>query len=71
MVIADPHQAEAIVAEGRADCVALAPAFDDPRWAWHAAEELGARSRLPPQYQRPPQTMARRRTGPPPDREQR
>ncbi|MGH7092252.1 MAG: NADH:flavin oxidoreductase/NADH oxidase, partial [Stellaceae bacterium] len=37
-MIADPHQAETIVANGQADCVALARGFlDDPRWAWHAA----------------------------------
>lgn len=52
-MIADPHQAEAIVAEGRADCVALARGFlDDPRWAWHAADALGAEAACPPQYQR-------------------
>ena len=38
-MIVDPHQVEAIVADGSADCVALARGFlDDPRWAWHAAE---------------------------------
>jgi len=37
-MIAEPHQATAIVAEGHADWVALARDFlDDPRWAWHAA----------------------------------
>jgi 2,4-dienoyl-CoA reductase-like NADH-dependent reductase (Old Yellow Enzyme family) len=42
-MITEPHQAEAIVAEGRADLVALARAMMyDPRWAWHAAVELGA-----------------------------
>jgi 2,4-dienoyl-CoA reductase-like NADH-dependent reductase (Old Yellow Enzyme family) len=52
-MIADPHQAEAIVAEGRADCVALARGFlDDPRWAWHAADALGAKIACPPQYER-------------------
>jgi 2,4-dienoyl-CoA reductase-like NADH-dependent reductase (Old Yellow Enzyme family) len=52
-MIADPHQAEAIVAEGRADCVALARAFlDDPRWSWHAADALGADIACPPQYAR-------------------
>jgi NADPH2 dehydrogenase len=24
----------------------------DPRWAWHAAQELGATPRIPPQYLR-------------------
>lgn len=52
-LIVDPHQAEAIVAEGRADCVALARGFlDDPRWAWHAADALGADIACPPPYHR-------------------
>jgi 2,4-dienoyl-CoA reductase-like NADH-dependent reductase (Old Yellow Enzyme family) len=52
-MIVDPHQAEAIVADGNADCVALARAFlDDPRWAWHAADMLGADVEYPPQYRR-------------------
>ena len=37
-LIAAPKQAEAIIAEGKADMVALARAFlDDPHWGWHAA----------------------------------
>jgi 2,4-dienoyl-CoA reductase-like NADH-dependent reductase (Old Yellow Enzyme family) len=52
-MIAEPRQAEAIIAEGRADCVALARAFlDDPRWSWHAADTLGADIAFPPQYHR-------------------
>ena len=52
-LIADPHQAEAIVARGDADCVALARAMlDNPRWGWHAAEALGADCPRPPQYDR-------------------
>jgi 2,4-dienoyl-CoA reductase-like NADH-dependent reductase (Old Yellow Enzyme family) len=52
-MIVDPHQAEAIVADGHADCVALARGFlDDPRWAWHAAAALGAEAVYPPQYRR-------------------
>ena len=52
-MIVDPHQAEAIVADGHADCVALARGFlDDPRWAWHAAIALGADAVYPPQYRR-------------------
>ncbi len=48
-----PEQAEAIVASGKADMVALARAMlDDPHWAWHAAIELGAEVKRPPQYQR-------------------
>ena len=43
-MIADPQQAEAIVAAGQADMVALARGFlDDPRWAWHAAQRLGVK----------------------------
>lgn len=52
-LISGARQAESIVAEGRADYVALARAFlFNPRWAWHAAIELGAELRLAPQYER-------------------
>ncbi len=52
MIVA-PRQAERIVAEGKADCVALARGFlDDPRWAWHAADALGDEAACPPQYAR-------------------
>jgi 2,4-dienoyl-CoA reductase-like NADH-dependent reductase (Old Yellow Enzyme family) len=52
MIVA-PRQAERIVAEAKADCVALARGFlDDPRWAWHAADALGAEAACPPQYAR-------------------
>ena len=52
-LIVSPTQAEAIVAEGRADMVALARAFlDDPHWGWHAAQALGGEVTHPPQYQR-------------------
>ena len=52
-MIVDPHQAEEILATGCADSVALARAFlDDPRWAWHAADALGAEIACPPQYRR-------------------
>ena len=41
-VITEPEQAEAIVANGEADCTAHALAFMlEPRWAWHAARALG------------------------------
>ena len=54
-LIVEPAQAEAIVASGQADCVALARAFlDDPRWVWHAAERLGARSPIPRSTRAPP-----------------
>jgi 2,4-dienoyl-CoA reductase-like NADH-dependent reductase (Old Yellow Enzyme family) len=52
-LIVEPAQAEAIVASGQADFVALARAFlDNPRWVWHAAERLGAKIPYPPQYAR-------------------
>jgi len=52
-LIVTPEQAEAVIASGQADCVALARAFlDDPRWVWHAAERLGASVSYPPQYAR-------------------
>ena len=52
-LITDPHQAEAIISEGKADLVALARAIlHDPRWPWRAAAALGAKVAAPPQYQR-------------------
>jgi NADPH2 dehydrogenase len=52
-LITAPKQAEAIVAEGKADMVALARAvLDDPHWGWHAALELGAEVPRPVQYAR-------------------
>ncbi len=52
-MIADPAQAEAIIAEGKADMVAMARAFlDNPRWVWHAAERYGVKLDYPPQYAR-------------------
>jgi 2,4-dienoyl-CoA reductase-like NADH-dependent reductase (Old Yellow Enzyme family) len=52
-MIADPEQAEAIVASGKADMVALARAFlDNPRWVWHAAERWGVKLDYPPSYAR-------------------
>ncbi|MBP0593006.1 NADH:flavin oxidoreductase/NADH oxidase [Paraburkholderia sp. LEh10] len=54
MIVA-PRQAEAVLAEGQADFVALGRAFiDDPRWVWHAAEQLDALDGIqyPPQYER-------------------
>jgi 2,4-dienoyl-CoA reductase-like NADH-dependent reductase (Old Yellow Enzyme family) len=46
-------QAEAIVATGDADLIALARAIlYDPRWPWHAAAELGGQVRAPNQYLR-------------------
>src|SRR5438034_2717264 len=52
-LITEAGQAERVLAEGKADMVALARGFLwDPRWAWHAAIELGAAPRIPPQYLR-------------------
>jgi 2,4-dienoyl-CoA reductase-like NADH-dependent reductase (Old Yellow Enzyme family) len=52
-LITAPAQAEAIIAEGKADMVALGRGMlDDPRWGWHAGAELGAEVARPPQYLR-------------------
>ena len=52
-LITGAGQAEEIVASGKADMVALARAMlYDPRWAWHAAAELGGQVFAPPQYWR-------------------
>ena len=54
-LITDAHQAEDIVASGKADLVALARGIlYDPRWAWHAAAELGDTVAAPRQYWRAP-----------------
>jgi 2,4-dienoyl-CoA reductase-like NADH-dependent reductase (Old Yellow Enzyme family) len=50
-MITEPRQANAIVAEGRADLVALARGMMfNPRWAWHAAEALGDETPYAPGY---------------------
>lgn len=52
-LITEPEQAEAILAEGKADAIALARGIlYDPRWPWHAAAKLGAKVVAPPQYLR-------------------
>jgi len=52
-LITEASQAEAIVASGQADMVALARAMLwNPRWVWHAAAQLGGQVRPPPQYGR-------------------
>ncbi len=52
-MIADPDQAESIIASGKADMVVMARAFlDNPRWVWHAAERFGVKLDYPPQYER-------------------
>ncbi len=52
-LIDDPQFAEAIIAEGKADLVALARALlADPRWPWRAAAALGQPLHVAPQYAR-------------------
>jgi 2,4-dienoyl-CoA reductase-like NADH-dependent reductase (Old Yellow Enzyme family) len=52
-LITEPGQAEAIVASGQADLVALARGIlFDPHWPWHAAAALGAQVEAPRQYWR-------------------
>ncbi len=52
-LITEPEQAEAIIAQGQADLVALGRGMlFDPRWPWHAAAKLGAQVQAPPQYWR-------------------
>jgi 2,4-dienoyl-CoA reductase-like NADH-dependent reductase (Old Yellow Enzyme family) len=52
-LITDPHHAESVIAEGKADQVALARGMlDDPHWGWHAARALNADVKRPKQYAR-------------------
>jgi 2,4-dienoyl-CoA reductase-like NADH-dependent reductase (Old Yellow Enzyme family) len=52
-LITEPEQAEAIVATGDADVIALARTIlYDPRWPWHAAAALGGHVKAPDQYLR-------------------
>jgi 2,4-dienoyl-CoA reductase-like NADH-dependent reductase (Old Yellow Enzyme family) len=52
-LIVDFEQAEAIVATGDADLIALARGMlFNPRWPWHAAAYFGARVKAPKQYLR-------------------
>ena len=52
-MITDPQQAEAIIAEGRADAVMLGrEMLRNPRWAFHAAHVLGAEVKWPNQLLR-------------------
>lgn len=54
-MITAAHQAEDIIAGGKADLVVIARGMlYDPRWAWHAAAELGASVDAPPPYWRAP-----------------
>jgi 2,4-dienoyl-CoA reductase-like NADH-dependent reductase (Old Yellow Enzyme family) len=57
-LITEPALAEAIIAEGRADLVALGRAIlADPRWPWRAAVQLGAKYHPPAQYRRAMPTL--------------
>jgi 2,4-dienoyl-CoA reductase-like NADH-dependent reductase (Old Yellow Enzyme family) len=50
-MIYDAAQADAVIATGQADCVAIGRAFlDNPRWGWHAAQQLSVGLGLPPSY---------------------
>jgi NADPH2 dehydrogenase len=52
-LVTEPQQANAIVAGGEADLVAMARAFLwNPRWPWHAAAVLGGAVTPPVQYER-------------------
>lgn len=60
-LVTEPEQAEAIIARGQADLVALGRALlFNPRWPWHAAAKLGAQIEAPRQYWRSqPQGMTK------------
>ncbi len=59
-LITEPQQAEDIVAQGKADLVALARGLLlDPRWAWRAAAALGATVQGPRQYWRSQSALSR------------
>ncbi len=48
-----PQAAEQAVRDGAADLIALGRGMTyNPRWAWHAAEQLRANAAFPPQYAR-------------------
>jgi len=52
-LITEPQQAEAVIASGQADAVAIARTIlYDPHWPWHAAAALGAQVQAPKQYWR-------------------
>lgn len=52
-LITEAKQAEAVIASGQADMVALGRGMlFNPRWPWHAAMELGEKVYYPPQYER-------------------
>lgn len=52
-LITEAQQAEAILANGQADLIALARGMlFNPRWPWHAAAQLNGQTEAPPQYWR-------------------
>jgi NADPH2 dehydrogenase len=52
-LITEPSEAEKILADGKADLVALARGMlFNPRWPWHAAMALDGQVYYPPQYER-------------------
>ena len=60
-LITEPEQAEQALRDGLVDLVALGRAMMyQPRWAWHAAERLGADAYFPPQYARSHPSMRRK-----------
>jgi 2,4-dienoyl-CoA reductase-like NADH-dependent reductase (Old Yellow Enzyme family) len=68
-LITEFEQAEAIIATGDADLVALARAIlYNPRWPWHAAAHFGASVRAPNQYLRSQPPRYRDLFAPPADR---
>ncbi len=59
-LITEPEQAEQVLTEGMADFVALGRAMlYNPRWPWHAAEQLGGQTFYPVQYDRAHPSMRR------------
>ena len=57
-LIVTPKAADAVIAEGKADMVALARAvLDNPHWGWYAARTLGAEVKRPRQYLRASSTL--------------
>jgi NADPH2 dehydrogenase len=52
-MIVEAHQADDIIASGKADMMAIGRAImDDPRWPWHVAAKLGEKIAVAPQYAR-------------------
>jgi 2,4-dienoyl-CoA reductase-like NADH-dependent reductase (Old Yellow Enzyme family) len=52
-LIVNPGQANEIITSNQADQVAIGRGLlDNPRWAWHAADQLGIHLPRPPQYDR-------------------